>query len=949
MDPDKIQYPLNNPNLIIWVSPDSFRPKELKVSVSLYVESFEFSDDLTWTHDDNPPKDKTSPNRSLGYFNLFTYQIYGFQKDNKRVTLGIPGKHATRDHPNGWPGGNMQLYIEELQGSDLDHLQINLRGGDGWSGIATTRGQPLENGGDGGDGGNATVLLERPFKMAVLLCRQLLEQLADEEKKWPAAFSDMIDAWVDEMTVNDRIKEIFPLPENMQDAEQILQSQRNDFGELLFHAYSHLLRPGDKLRNDMIKAIDVKGGAWGTGGTGPTGQGKSGTEGANGTKSVVIADEPATIHATSTCFLHPVQCQMLLSKAKTLLFLNTDNSRARALTFLERLKVRLSFLGDSTARKDLSKTRLGEAYRAAEPSLHIVSGNDGEEPVSIQELRNIRKEVESSLRELYIAEAQPKKTPIKVPRASFAFYATYAKSFLQELKSIEDVYIKYLKEDISTDKKRQAIQERESTCERSISQSRDLIETVRHDMDSVTRKISVAEETMSIFKVRLTQTLDNLKDKVSRLLGFNFEDLTSALGQIIFTEGSAWMIANEGLDLAYKSATKIQNDSGVTIDRRYLLNNIKRINGSIASLKEGYEVQKDGSVDFNDAGGSKLAILESKMEAFLNEFSTKLGDPTLKKVKDDFKNYINAVQRRNSAVLSYSLDVQLLVRYLAEIDTLEAKKKDLVRKEYNVLGMEHPTLTAFMRTMYTNALTGVQVWLQGMQNAYHFCALDNRNIIGEEMQNFNFSTFNQTMLYRINNSLITAYGERAEAWGRPPQQMKGIKYPLSNAAMYLRESMPTDKRIIIPITITPQTVMPGTTSHLFGSERVDVRVTRVCFYVDNVTTKSGFLDVWITHEGTDTIMDEMNGSHFYDHQPVKTNFRYKLDDRNYTGDGTVNGEIDSAAFTPSAKGGDNDPYALVGPFTTWNIMIVREDNDGLNLDDAKNACLEFDILFRPKT
>lgn len=484
------------------------------------------------------------------------------------------------------------------------------------------------------------MLLGRAFGTAVLLCRALLDRLSDEKKKWPADFSDIVQAWVDEMTVSDAIKKISPLPDNMLDVEHILNASKRGFNKVLFHAYQHLLHPGEKLQDDMTKAIVSKGGAWGTGQTGPTGQGKSGNEGAEGKQSVVIADESETILAASTCFLHPVQCQMLLSKAKLFLFLGTDDHRARALTLLERLQLRLSFLGDSTTPKDVSKTALGEAYRTAEPSLHIVSGDDQEEPVSIQRLRDIRNEVENRLRGLHIPEAKTKPVPIKVPRASFAFYADYATSFLKELKNIEDVYIKYLNNDISEERKKQAVEGRESTCQRSISSRRDLVETVRHDMDSVTRKISVADETMNTFKMKLTQTLDRLKQNVAKLLGFNFDDLVSALSQVIFTGGSKWMMANQGLSFAYDSLTKIQNDSGVPVDRRYLLNNISRINGSIEGLKEGYEIQKNGNVNFSDPGGSKLAILESKMETFLNQFNTKLGDDTLKEVKDDFKNYI---------------------------------------------------------------------------------------------------------------------------------------------------------------------------------------------------------------------------------------------------------------------------------------------------------------------
>lgn len=99
----------------------------------------------------------------------------------------------------------------------------------------------------------------------------------------------------------------------------------------------------------------------------------------------MFTNEYEDMLAGSTCFLHPVQCQMLLNKAKLYLFLGTDDNRARALTLLERLQLRLSFLGDFDTPKDLSKTALGKAYRVAEASLHIVSGDENKEPISIQQ------------------------------------------------------------------------------------------------------------------------------------------------------------------------------------------------------------------------------------------------------------------------------------------------------------------------------------------------------------------------------------------------------------------------------------------------------------------------------------------------------------------------------------------------------------------------------------
>lgn len=89
----------------------------------------------------------------------------------------------------------------------------------------------------------------------------------------------------------------------------------------------------------------------------------------------------------------------------------------------------------------------------------------------------------------------------------------------------------------------------------------------------------------------------------------------------------------------------------------------------------------------------------------------------------------DSVQRRNAAVMGYSADVQLLISYLASIESLDDQKKDIISDEYNELGLEHPTMTVSMRSLYTNSLATGKLWLERMQQAYAFVALDERNII----------------------------------------------------------------------------------------------------------------------------------------------------------------------------------------------------------------------------
>ncbi|KAF5856504.1 hypothetical protein ETB97_007259 [Aspergillus alliaceus] len=104
------------------------------------------------------------------------------------------------------------------------------------------------------------------------------------------------------------------------------------------------------------------------------------------------------------------------------------------------------------------------------------------------------------------------------------------------------------------------------------------------------------------------------------------------------------------------------------------------------------------------------------------------------------------MQARSSAVGNYSSDVQLLISYLANSETLDSQKKDIIRGVYNELKLAHLMMTAFMRILYTNSLTTMQLWLKKMQRAYTFIAMYEQNIIGHAMDGFVFLQFTYDFL-----------------------------------------------------------------------------------------------------------------------------------------------------------------------------------------------------------
>ncbi|PYH38166.1 uncharacterized protein BO87DRAFT_403789 [Aspergillus neoniger CBS 115656] len=886
MNPDIVEYPLANPIFILSVSEDAFAPVTgLQDGISLYIEKFSLKRQLVAENDfdDN--------NSSTATFKLYTHEIDVPEESSDPVSLGLVGKDGTKDHLNGASGGNIELYVERFSPDSVKKIQINVSGGHGWDGIPTTEDESPADGGDGGDGGHATVLLGRLLSQAIILSDSLLTKLNSDDSQWPIDFRDTVRTWISTMD-QEEVKDIYALPSSMKDAKLILSGSKDTFTSGVAKAYQKLLMNEDSLLSEVTKSINANGGTYGVGGTSAQGQGQSGKSGSNGSHQSFFIDSTSTVLNSTVCYLHPVECQMLLDKARALLFLDNDDQKASALRYLQQLQRRFC-------------------------------------------------QVDKTIKALVTPKDTYGDQNLKVPRGSFAFYKEYADRFLNDLQEIENAYLGYLNNDTDAQEQAQAVAKRGSLCDTSKDQIQNSIVAVKYDLIAIDSKIAVAQEDMRITKVRLTEAIEEVEDAIASAFKFKFGDLLNGLSQVVSLKGditSTLNVVKAGAKWAYDNATKISKDTGVGINKSYLVSAVTQIEGSIEDLHEGYTVLVDGDAQFDDPGCEKLLLLETELNKLLADFNAALGVEVLHKVKECFGQYIEKVQARNSAVMEYSADVQLLVNYLETIEGLNTQKKDIVRDEYNVLGLGYPTLTAFMRTLYTNSLTTVQLWLKKMQQAYAFVALDETNIIGHALEGFRFSQFTYDMLNHVRSDLDSYYAQRVESWGQSMQSLKGVTYPIPNVQQDL-QNLTADNNTI-QFAINPETINPDTQGLIFGEGRVDIRLMTIRCFIDGAKTDTGYLDLNLVHTGQEAIVDEVGTVHNFDHQPVVTNFRYVIETKDYTGPGTVDGIIGTAST--------DDQYAMVGPFTTWQIVINSANNPGLDLSEAKDPYLEFDIEFRTR-
>lgn len=277
--------------------------------------------------------------------------------------------------------------------------------------------------------------------------------------------------------------------------------------------------------------------------------------------------------------------------------------------------------------------------------------------------------------------------------------------------------------------------------------------------------------------------------------------------------------------------------------------------------------------------------------------------------------------------MQYNSDLLLLVQYHRELESLAVEREDLVRDEYEKLGADHPSMTAFMKKTTQDAVQTAQLWLYKQERAYSFVALSDTHIIGEALRGVSVSQYNHTHLAKAQAALSDYYEMYKERKGQPPQIYSGAKFPLEKDGVEkIKES--GKKGILLAVNV------PLTAAIFYG--KADVRLTKVRFFAPGVETDNHRLEVRLTHSGKETIVDSHKKQFSFRHDPLKVTFRYNTETNMAEGNDVIEGNINWPT--------END-FALPGPFTTWKIEIGDTVNKNLDLSGVQSAYLEFDFQF----
>ncbi|GKU12252.1 unnamed protein product, partial [Fusarium langsethiae] len=645
-NPDPIKY-LSKEGLHLILSVSDFTVPltvGLDAPIDLYVEKFSVSGSLSTLN-----TNKSFPIR----FGLFanTFNVPG---DLAKLDIsGASGnareeKAASDESPpqslHGWHGGNMDIYVERINMSTFQKVKFITSGGDGYT-PDHVKGLP-DNvvGGNGGDAGQISVIVGSLLSSAFRQAWNILAVCEDPSKNWPGDFNDPVRKVRGLIPENEDLLKEYGVFDALAKAEESLEGSRTDL-QVQLDGFTRLLQDLDLyLRSQFNDSIVSTGGA---AGTGPTGKrGKTGN------------DSKPSISST-------LMCRMLLSKAKELFYLGTIQTLCESREILFRLGRRLEFL-DLLGPDKSAQTTLGHAYAQNSWRLHLPPPtSESQEPPALTQLRAIRGEASGILGTLLSGKDVYGHDKWAVPRLSFHSYKDISVEFLDHLKKAEKVWLDYKTAADKNQATRDSIRDGKATCDRTKASCLRLIQEVKIEMSEYEKKIDKLTPILKEARDQVLQQVKDVEEEIKHTFKVPFHDIVEAFGQILMVHG-AGMAALQGVNLLQQAGTTIPDDSGTHVNKDYLIRQVSDIEGTIASLNEGYKMSKDGKIDLLDPGASKLQLAKKELDRLLQSFWDTLGSKRLKSLKKAFQDYITFVLQRNNAVVGYNAAVTLLARYHAE-------------------------------------------------------------------------------------------------------------------------------------------------------------------------------------------------------------------------------------------------------------------------------------------
>jgi hypothetical protein len=888
---------------------------------------------------------------------------------NRQSTLGVSPApksdfDAAQQFGPGAPGargddaGDILLLVESIDETNPDTFPLlNARGGRGQNGQHSQTdvgGAP----GCGGNGGNVTVVYGSPNKRAVVAIRQALNNLDGPNARLILsalqAVPDQDMMLPSGKTLAAQISDTDPLVQAMNelflssaqdraaiDATEITRKLRlitNTLSAVLDTLQTRVQQIETEIIYPRIlnKAGDT--GSYGSGPKGSSAQQPAGLEPKHGrilVKAVADLSEldwVADDGIDCRTLVSDMQSAMLLQKARMAYFYGdvsegstAKDTAALAKTLLDRLISRLSFV-DKMKLPALAGDPTGIF-----PRLQSV----------LRGATDYQKQFDLGLDYYGHAYGQ-------IPLLTLERYQSQVHESSTYFTTIETQYAEYFSYLIQNKSEASQLKAAGSNLTAAKKQLEQDQQVLRETAGRMAFDISSLTDSVTFKRATLDTALERFSGDLKNYFNCDIKALLSGLSTIAFAPDSAAMWATQASSWLYNGFTTIPDDSGEAINKDLVVQKVATVQANVAAITEGFKQINSGLFEADDPGANKLIAAQKDLSKFIDDFQTRFKDDT-QNIKAAFNDYVATVIARNNKILGYNAAISLLLRKKQQVEDCKAREQDVQTQMANQASPALPAMTATMSVFYHTARDQLMELLYLMTRAYQFRALDNTNLIAKYMSENVLTPATMT-----NSTISTLYATSDAqshlisgiAWEWLKAEEKMAKYQVSEfpdtpdkwGALYAFTDLETletfkqvrtlsDKAQIHSVSLPIHAVFRNTpTNGNALAQMSDIRLTNVRAWLDGVRVTGDSdpaprLLIDIVHSGNESIVNPAGKLFMFNHEAVVKFFSYHPDQL----------PPDPRTFPRAAifadreieRSGDQPAYALIGPFTTWEVRLTN--------------------------
>jgi hypothetical protein len=536
-------------------------------------------------------------------------------------------------------------------------------------------------------------------------------------------------------------------------------------------------------------------------------------------------------------------------------------------------------------------------------------------------------------------------TSTYVALETVAFFDKAKKEALELLQSAEDDYHSY---QAAMNKSAQSQAGLQLAVSIASSRKTDIEDEAKKTLErsaAALAKINQLRDLLDAKGKALAHDAGDLKDRVKTAWGVSWQDMFGCLTQFSFQHwgnlpekiesGPALMATGQVGDLFQKGISNVVSDSGQSLSKDYVVKQVDSLTSGVRSLKD-LTLNRSKFIDqtnlYNDT--YKLMVTRDQFKALCSDFTRTFS--VAQKVIDDLDEYVTLADQRNAAVLDYN---QLWQRvYDLQAEAVKAEL-DLHHAQSGIAKKAQPHLpvfTSFATERYNRAKDQTLQIYYLASRASVLKSLEVRNLFSDMLSQLpatgqiDAATFSQAKLDYLYNRVMDKLRSAGPAG---PCAAHLVFQKRSHPQIF--ESLARDGLAAFTIRAPRK----GTIAPFSGM--ANVRLTRVRCWAGGLAPKKEHY-FKLVHTGRETFVTSDGAEVIVDHKWVHLDYKYRADR-------PIDPTVDDFKFKgyeePMPLTGE---FALIGPFTTWNVVIDDED-DRAKIDSLR---VEFDAMHqtsKPKT